>query len=292
MIKIGHIADLQVKNRDKNLYLSYYNNLAEIVESTKINGFDSLVIAGDLFEFATPNESERKLIYNFIVELVKVKSLKEIIIISGNHDLEKYKKRQQKVDAFESDTTNNLPVLGVFTDMIKNINQEFDNKIIYMKDSKVYDSKLSPKIKYVSYSLEDGCNPDTSSLKDDDLVFCVYHGMIKEYVDSVKLPMKNSVYESLDSVEIFPKNSYILAGDIHLRLRYEGLNGQKFIYSGSTQQHTHNEGDFYKLYKKDNKLNISSEEGERKFIKCYSIEDDKVFVIYDTIVLITLGDIR
>lgn len=275
-MKIAHVADLQVKNRDKNLYLSYFNNLKEIVEQTKENKFDAIVIAGDLFEFATPNESERKLIYNFIVDLVKVSTLKEIVIISGNHDLEKYKKKQQKIDAFESDVNNNLPVLGVFTDMIKSINQEFDNKIIYMKDSKVYDSKL-PNVKYIGYSLEDGCNPDLSSVDDKNINICVYHGMIKEYVDSVKLPIKNSVYESLDSLEVFPQNSIVMAGDIHQQLKYEGLNGCTFYYSGSTQQHTHNEGYFFKIQKIDGKVSLTKQEAETKAIFCYEFGDNKEY---------------
>lgn len=263
MIKIGHIADLQVKNRDKNLYLPYFMNLKQIVELVRYREFDSLVIAGDLFEYPIPTESERKLIYNFVVDLVKLEHLKEIVIISGNHDLEKYKKKQQKADAFESDVTNNLPVLGVFTEMIKNINQEFDNKIIYMKESKIYDSKLD-NVKYIAYSLEDGCNPDLSGINEDNINICVYHGMLKEYVDSVKLPVKNSVYESLDSLEIFPKNSLIMAGDIHLQLKYEGLNGQTFYYSGSTQQHTHNEGDFYNIMKVDGEVKVTFQHGEEK----------------------------
>lgn len=292
-MKIAHVADLQVKNRDKNLYLSYFNNLKDIVTKTEENKFDAIVIAGDLFEFATPNESERKLIYNFIVDLVKISTLKEIVIISGNHDLEKYKKKQQKIDAFESDVNNNLPVLGVFTDMIKSINQEFDNKIIYLKDSKVYDSKL-PNVKYIGYSLEDGCNPDISQVDDKNINICVYHGMIKEYVDSVKLPIKNSVYESLDSLEVFPQNSIVMAGDIHQQLKYEGLNGCTFYYSGSTQQHTHNEGYFFKTQKIDDKVSLNKQEAETKAIFCYDFVDKeyniekiqlKDFVKYFTIEL-------
>lgn len=242
-VRIGHFADIQVKNREQNLYVSYHNHLKELVEIVEDESLDVVVLPGDLFEYPKPNESERKLISMLIVELAKIETLKEIVLISGNHDYVKPKKLQQKSDAFDGNIQMNIPVLNAFSDVIKSVNDELNDKIKYLEHSMIYDSVFDD-INYVAYSLEDDGNPDLSELNPRKFNICVYHAMLKEYVDSSGLPLKKSDYEALDSIEMFPQNTLILAGDIHKKLKYEGLSGQEFYYPGSTQQRDHGEGDY------------------------------------------------
>ena len=252
MIKIAHIADLQVKNRENNLYQSYWENLGNIIWNLKNNLTDVpiLVIAGDLFEWCEPNDSERDLIYNFLSNLVKIPHLKEIVLMAGNHDLEKVKK-SKKSDAFENSTKSiGHNALNVFVKLIKTLSPEDREKFIYIDESDVYPSKEYPNLYWIGYSLEDDMNIqniETPEYNNNDIRICVYHAMLKDYVESEKIPIRKDILQTLRSIEEFPHNTIIMAGDIHQNLHYTGTNGQNFYYPGSTQQHTHNEGDYYTI---------------------------------------------
>lgn len=259
---ILHSADLQVKNRTTNLYQVSNNTLKQIEKAIRDTKAEAAILAGDFWEYAEPNESERKLIYSFISRLVNIKTLKELLLIAGNHDLLKEKK--------QSETTIGYNPINIFMDMLENLDPEKVKKITYINESKIYPSKVSDKIQYVGYSLEDDMNLSPETVFDcDKLNICVFHAMLKEYVDMKKLPLRKDVYNSLKSIEIFPENSLISGGDIHENIMIEGSNGQKFYYPGSPMQHNHNEGDFVII---GDKVEIKS--GESKSIKSYFIPED------------------
>lgn len=259
-MKIYHIADLQVKNREKNLHKIYQNNLKDILSilsnETKINTDKSpqyLIISGDLFEYALPNDVERTLIYNFLADLTKLSDLKKILIIAGNHDLQKIKKAKTKnikitelTDAsiFDDDNSN-VEYYNPIQTITEALNVAIpNNNIEYLKNSCFIPNYFEKGQNLLFYSLEDTICPETPEQIDGNTI-CLYHGMIKEYVESVKLPIRKEVMLSLLSLNNFPNNSLILAGDIHQNLVYENVEEHKtFIYPGSTQQHTHNEGQF------------------------------------------------
>ena len=84
MLRIFHTADIQIEVRNSSpRYDEYLYMLNQLVE--KANGYDIAVLDGDLTEYATPNEVERQLLVDFVSKLKT--SVKEIVIIKGNHDL-------------------------------------------------------------------------------------------------------------------------------------------------------------------------------------------------------------
>ena len=266
MTKIAHYADIQVKNREKPLYLVYKNTLKQIESIIESSQVEIAVLAGDFFEYDTPNDSERKLINNHLARLLNIETLKEIVLIAGNHDLTKDKK--------QIDTLVGFNPISIFNDMMGTLDEEKAKKIIYIKESKIYQSKVDERINYIGYSLEDRTGPDSSSwaldlttINPDKINICIFHAMIKEYVDLRKIPLRKDIYNSLFSLEQFPANSLILAGDIHENLKFEGLSGQIFYYPGSTTEHTHNEGSFYKISD-----TIEPKIGETKSVKIFDFE--------------------
>jgi len=270
-MKIIHYADVQVKNREKNLYLPYLNTLKQIENHIETEKAEIVIIPGDFWEYATPTDSERKLIYNHFSRLLNIITLKEIVIIAGNHDLLKERK--------ETETTIGNNPINVFVDLLRNLDAEQSAKIIYANKSKIYPSVFSDKIQYIAYSLEDNMQfEEELNIDSNKLPICLFHGMLKEYVDSVKLPLRKDVYEKLMSVELFPQNSFIPSGDIHIDLRFDGLDGQLFIYPGSTTQHTHNEGSFVKIC---DEIEIQKA-ADDKSIKLYELNDSlEKFTIED-----------
>ncbi len=275
-MKIIHSADIQVKSREKDLVKATKKTLTQIENEIEKERAEIYIMAGDLFEYPTPTDQERKLMYNHISRLLNIPTLKEIVIMAGNHDLLKSKK--------ESETTIGHNPINVFIDLLNNLDAELCKKIIYINQSKVYKSNISKDFQYVGYSLEDDENFEALNYIDEesengdivselDLKFniCLFHGMLKEYVDQAKLPLRKDIYSALSSIEKFPANSLITAGDIHLNLRFEGLNGQLFIYPGSPMQHTHNEGHFLKV----NGETLDVREAENKVLYKYEFESPK-----------------
>lgn len=268
-MKIAHIADIQVKNRNQNLFTPYQLHLHNILKSLEQNkDIEVAVLSGDFFEYATPEESERQLIYEFISKLISIDHIKEIVLINGNHDLEKTNKKKVEKEnvLIENENSYEINAIYLLDKLISQLNKS--DKIIYCKDSKIYDSRLSADLKYVAYSLEDGMNPDLSEINPDSFNICIYHAMLKEYVEYVNLPIRKDVLESLISIEQFPQNSLILAGDIHEPLHFQGSKGQNFYYPGSTQQHTHSEGDYFKII---NGELIHHSQAHSKYINIYDV---------------------
>jgi hypothetical protein len=278
-MKILHTADIQVKNRGENLYQSANNCLKQIEATVKSEKAEILIISGDLFEYAEPNDSERKLIYNFFSRLLNIKTLKELIVFAGNHDLIKDKK--------QLDSNIGFNPINVYADLIKNIESEDSDKLKkfrYFSESNLYQSNISNKIEYLVYSLEDDMKiPEYVQPNKDKLTICLFHDILKEYADISKLPLRKDIYSKLKSIEIFPENSLIAAGDIHKNLKYEGLNGQLFIYPGSPYQHTHSEGSYIFVGEK-----TKYEFAEEKVIKKYEVD---ISVEFPTTKDITISDL-
>ena len=103
MLRIFHTADIQIEVRNSSpRYDEYLYMLNQLVE--KANGYDIAILDGDLTEYATPNEVERQLLVDFVSKLKT--SVKEIVIIKGNHDLIQ---RQSQNTYIENGIKKNVP---------------------------------------------------------------------------------------------------------------------------------------------------------------------------------------
>ncbi|MFT6986503.1 MAG: exonuclease SbcD [Psychromonas sp.] len=86
-MKILHTSDwhlgqyFMMKTRESE-HLSFLNWLVEVVNKQQI---DALIVAGDIFDSASPPSYARKLYSDFIVRLQK-SCCRQIIILAGNHD--------------------------------------------------------------------------------------------------------------------------------------------------------------------------------------------------------------
>ena len=239
MYRITHSADIQIKNR-KPLFHETREVLSSLVSQVRQLQSTAHIIAGDLFEYAIPTDSERTLIYNHIVELLAIDTLKEIVIIAGNHDLVKQKNQNN------SETDYNA--IQSFVDSVKPL--DVHNKIRYFRNSGVYQSNSIPGLDWVVYSLEDTSvkfEEIKHQTSNDRFSICLYHAMLREYCIYDKLPLTEKKLNELDSIEIFPANSVICAGDIHKTLSFQGPENQIFNYPGSTMQHTFGEGTYHFL---------------------------------------------
>lgn len=88
-MKVLHTSDLHIgknlhKHRINFAHEHLFNYLIETIIKDEI---DLLLISGDIFDTSYVSVSKQKVFYDFLDRLSKIKTLKDTVIISGNHDL-------------------------------------------------------------------------------------------------------------------------------------------------------------------------------------------------------------
>lgn len=250
-IRIIQTADMQYKNREHNLLNSYEKTSEEIERILIETKADVYAFCGDFTEYPNPNDSERALMFRHLGNSLNISSLKEMLVMNGNHDLIVGKK-------IELSQKENNP-LDTFVKTTKALNPDIYRKITYLKQQKEYDSIVSNLISWVSYSLENGTSTGSNLIlnQDNDKKYRIpiFHDILKQYVDDKKLPISKNKYDYLMNLEDFKTNpnqkALILAGDIHENYSKLFLLNDKeskfFIYPGSPIQRNHGEGSYFRV---------------------------------------------
>ena len=88
-MKVLHTSDLHIgKNLHKHRINFAHEHLFNYLIDTIIKDeIDLLLISGDIFDTSYVSVSTQKVFYDFLDRLSKIKTLKDTVIISGNHDL-------------------------------------------------------------------------------------------------------------------------------------------------------------------------------------------------------------
>ena len=88
-MKVLHTSDLHIgKNLHKHRINFAHEHLFNYLINTIIKDeIDLLLISGDIFDTSYVSVSTQKVFYDFLDRLSKIKTLKDTVIISGNHDL-------------------------------------------------------------------------------------------------------------------------------------------------------------------------------------------------------------
>jgi hypothetical protein len=285
-IKILHTADIQVKSRIPYQYIATEKTLLDIEKILSEQKYDIYIISGDLFEYGNTGsiiDSERDLIYSHLVRCLSIPTLGELVIISGNHDVIQTK--------FGSEDQANNP-LSLFDKIIATLPKSIIDvplntnllgtkiynvdKLRYLKKSGIYNSIIGNSLKYIVYSLEDSGIIQQELLdqyiKPTNTNIILWHGMLKEFVDSEKIPLRSDIYKNLKSLTDFPNNSLVASGDIHKRLVYKNPDiDVTFIYPGSPLQHTHSEGSYINI---DDEYTLK--DAETKALRSYNYDGTKL----------------
>ena len=92
-----------------------------LLKTIKDNNIDLLIIAGDIFDTASPSSISQKMYYDFLIK-VRTQGCKNVIVVGGNHDS----------PSFLNATKDILAVLNI--SVIGNITDCLDDEIIIIKD--------------------------------------------------------------------------------------------------------------------------------------------------------------
>ncbi len=232
--KIIHTADVQVKCRNEVQRKFTEKCLRNIEEALIKTGASIYVISGDCFEFGNRknkvSDSERIVFFQHIKNVTEIDTVKEIVIIDGNHDYVTTK--------FEEDFFKSL-------EFVKLINST--GKIKYFDKSGRYQSSIND-IVYTIYAITDSYQThqellNSEPVPQDKINIVLWHGMLQEYVKDSGLPIPENKISELYSMDNFDKNSIIMAGDIHVPYTKKSVERNSiFCYPSSPLEHTFGEG--------------------------------------------------
>lgn len=251
-IKILHTADMQYKDRDQSKSInSYIKTSREIEKIISEKEIDIYLFAGDILEYDNPTDAERNLMYQHFGRVLSINTLKEFVVMNGNHDIKLGKN-------IELSQIGNNP-LNTFVESIKYINPDYHQKLTYLKSQKNYKSKVSDKLGFVSYSLEDGKSTGNNLINNiipaeiqNQYTIPVFHDILYQYAIETKLPLSQSKLIHLMRLENFickpEQDTLVLAGDIHenweTKFESEETGKIRFVYPGSPVQRNHGEGTY------------------------------------------------
>lgn len=187
---IYHLADLHIRNLKR--HNEYRLVFQKFLDSVKNDGIEDSVIyiGGDIAHAKT--EMSPELVREISWFLSECSKLREVILITGNHDC----------------NLNNNSRLDVLTPIIENLN---DERIHYYRDTGVYQFH---NLTFVVYSILDKReNWPKGELVNGDTKICLFHGP----VDKSQTDVGYSVASTRFTTEMFNGFHMVLMGDIHKR---------------------------------------------------------------------------
>jgi DNA repair exonuclease SbcCD ATPase subunit len=211
--KIYHIADLHIRNYQRHdEYRKVFSKFLERVNSDGIEN-SIIYIGGDIAHAKTDMSPE--LVSQISWFLTECAKLREVILITGNHDC----------------NLNNTSRLDVLTPIVENLN---NNRVHYLRDTGVYNIH---NLTFVVYSILDNKEnwPKASDIVGENKI-CLFHGP----VNKAKTDIGYIVSSNSFTAEMFDGFDMVMMGDIHKRQNL-GKGYEYSAYCGSLVQQNHGE---------------------------------------------------
>ena len=215
---IYHLADLHIRNLKRHSeYRLIFNQFLEKVKSDNIE--DSIIyLAGDIAHAKT--EMSPELVREISWFLTECSKLKEVILITGNHDC----------------NLNNNHRLDVLTPIIDNLQNP---RIHYLRDTGIYNIH---NLTFVVYSILDKKEnwPKGEEIEGENKI-CLFHGPVNKSQTDVGYVVSSNSF----TTDMFVGFDMVLMGDIHKRQVLQTYNPSSnqpiVVYAGSLVQQNHGE---------------------------------------------------
>ena len=211
--KVYHLADLHIRNLQRHKeYRQVFRKFLKQVKEDKIE--DSVIyVAGDIAHAKT--EMSPELVKEISWFLTECSKLREVILITGNHDC----------------NLNNQHRLDVLTPIIDNLQNP---RIHYLRDTGVYNIH---NLTFVVYSIMDNKEnwPKGDSVKGENTI-CLFHGPVNKAQTDIGYTVSSNSFQ----VDMFDGFDMAMLGDIHKRQTF-GKGYEHIAYAGSMIQQNHGE---------------------------------------------------
>tara|TARA_R110001592_G_scaffold4546_3_gene25576 strand:+ start:5169 stop:8303 length:3135 start_codon:yes stop_codon:yes gene_type:complete len=209
--KVYHLADLHIRNLKRHKeYREVFTKFLKQVEEDDIQ--DSVIyLGGDIAHAKT--EMSPELIQEISWFLTECAKLREVVLITGNHDC----------------NLNNNYRLDVLTPIIENLN---NSRIHYLRDTGVYPIH---NLTFCVYSIMDNQKnwPDGKDVKGENTI-CLFHGPVNDSQTDIGYTVSSNSFTS----DMFDGFDMAMMGDIHKR---QTIGGSHIAYCGSMIQQNHGE---------------------------------------------------
>ena len=200
--KVYHLADLHIRNLKRHKeYREVFNKFLKQVKSDKLE--DSLIyIGGDIAHAKT--EMSPELVQEISWFLTECAKLREVVLITGNHDC----------------NLNNNYRLDVLTPIIENLNNP---RIHYLRDTGVYPIH---NLTFCVYSIMDNQKnwPNGNDVKGENTI-CLFHGPVNDSTTDIGYTVSSNSFTS----DMFDGFDMVMMGDIHKR---QTIGGGHIAYCG------------------------------------------------------------
>ena len=247
-LKIFHTADIQIEVRNSaQRYDEFEYMLNLMVQSISKECPDIVVIAGDITEFCTPNATEIKLFIDFLDDIHEIDSVKEIVVIKGNHDIQQRSSLNWFVKCEQKAT-----VPDVLDTILESVNIP---ELLYCPKSLFYHSNVFDGFGYLVWSQKhkfevessDGeqlqYNPkENCKVPEGYEYITLFHDCIKNAVNFDGKAVRNS--GTKPDCEDLGFTGLVLAGDIHQHSVID-KSEYKFTYCGSPVPRDFGEGSYF-----------------------------------------------
>ena len=215
---IYHLADLHIRNLKR--HTEYRLVFQSFLDKVRQDGIQNSIIylAGDIAHAKT--EMSPELVREISWFLAECASLRETILITGNHDC----------------NLNNNNRLDVLTPIIENLNNE---RIHYLRDTGTY---VIHNLTFVVYSILDKReNWTKGNLVNGENKICLFHGPVNKSQTDIGYVVSSNSF----TTEMFDGFDMVMMGDIHKRQvlqEYDPTNQKPIVvYAGSMIQQNHGE---------------------------------------------------
>ena len=209
--KVYHLADLHIRNLKRHKeYREVFTKFLKQVEEDDIQ--DSVIyLGGDIAHAKT--EMSPELVQEISWFLTECAKLREVVLITGNHDC----------------NLNNNYRLDVLTPIIENLN---NSRIHYLRDTGVYPIH---NLTFCVYSIMDNQEnwPDGKDVKGENTI-CLFHGPVNDSQTDIGYTVSSNSFTS----DMFDGFDMAMMGDIHKR---QTIGGSHIAYCGSMIQQNHGE---------------------------------------------------
>ena len=247
-LKMFHTADIQIEVRNSaQRYDEFEYMLNLMVQSISKECPDIVVIAGDITEFCTPNATEIKLFLDFLDDIHEIDSVKEIVVIKGNHDIQQRSSLNWFVKGEQKAT-----VPDVLDTILESVNIP---ELLYCPKSLFYHSNVFDGFGYLVWSQKhkfevessDGeqlqYNPkENCKIPEGYEYITLFHDCIKNAVNFDGKAVRNS--GTKPDCEDLGFTGLVLAGDIHQHSVID-KSEYKFTYCGSPVPRDFGEGSYF-----------------------------------------------
>ena len=87
-VRILHTSDwhLGVSINNQRCVDEQRRFLGWLADQIRERAIDVLLVAGDVFHYASPSNTARELYYDFLVESASIETLDKVVVVGGNHD--------------------------------------------------------------------------------------------------------------------------------------------------------------------------------------------------------------